>query len=160
LIGASPSHLQSSCCRAGASGLPQTNPHPGQGSRRSAARYMSAFLSRFRRISSLEYVAEIDGLRFLAIALVVVHHVEALFSDRAAFAVRVGGPGRILQRVLEHGDQGVPIFFAISGFILALPFARQRLHAGRRVSLSGYYWRRVTRLEPPYIIAMCFFCAM
>lgn len=82
---------------------------------RNSPRRRSAFLFGFRRISSLEYWPEIDGLRFLAIALVVVHHVEALFSERATFAVQIGGPGSVVERILQHGDRGVPIFFAISG---------------------------------------------
>lgn len=118
----------------------------------------SAFWSRFRRISSIEYLPEIDGLRFVAIALVVLRHVEVLFAERASFAVHAEGPALVVQRMLRNGDQGVPLFFAISGFILALPFARYHLGKGRAVSLSGYYWRRVTRLEPPYLLAMiCFF---
>src|SRR5690606_17853519 len=45
-------------------------------------------------------------------------------------------------------------FFAISGFILALPFINELVHEGRKVILKDYYIRRVTRLEPPYIISL------
>src|SRR5581483_4845753 len=40
----------------------------------------------------------------------------------------------------------------------AAPFAAHHLLGARRVSLKAYYWRRVTRLEPPYLLAMllCF----
>jgi peptidoglycan/LPS O-acetylase OafA/YrhL len=40
----------------------------------------------------------------------------------------------------------------ISGFILVLPFAKQHLLAGRPVSVGKYFARRLTRLEPPYMI--------
>jgi peptidoglycan/LPS O-acetylase OafA/YrhL len=52
---------------------------------------------------------------------------------------------------------GVELFFVISGFILAIPFAMQHLGNGNPVSLKSYYWRRVTRLEPPYLL-MLFLC--
>ena len=54
---------------------------------------------------------------------------------------------------------GVLLFFTISGFILGLPFARQYLVAARPVSF-GFYRRRVTRLEPPYLISMLLLFAM
>jgi peptidoglycan/LPS O-acetylase OafA/YrhL len=52
------------------------------------------------------------------------------------------------------------LFFIISGFVLALPFATRFLAGGPRVSLGAYYLRRLTRLEPPYIIAMVAFFAI
>jgi peptidoglycan/LPS O-acetylase OafA/YrhL len=55
------------------------------------------------------------------------------------------------------GGHGVGLFFIISGFILSLPFARWRLNKGRKISLKNYYLRRLTRLEPPYIIALVIF---
>jgi len=57
----------------------------------------------------------------------------------------------------SRGTIGVFIFFAISGFILGLPFARYYLQDGLKVGLAAYFWRRLTRLEPPYIIWMVVF---
>lgn len=63
-------------------------------------------------------------------------------------------------RLLAHGGNGVEIFFAISGFILAWPFARQYLQAGRIVDLRLYFLRRLTRLEPPYIVMLVIRCVL
>jgi peptidoglycan/LPS O-acetylase OafA/YrhL len=52
-----------------------------------------------------------------------------------------------------HGTEGVTLFFFISGYIIAYPFL-----SGRSPSLKHFFMRRVTRLEPPYIVVMlgCF----
>ena len=49
---------------------------------------------------------------------------------------------------------GVPLFFVISGFILSLPFAEAQFHLRKPVSLKSYFYRRVTRLEPPYLLCI------
>lgn len=54
---------------------------------------------------------------------------------------------------LSNGHIGVYIFFAISGFILALPFGKSTL-VEKKISLKTYYLRRLTRLELPYLICM------
>jgi len=109
------------------------------------------FLSGFRRITTTgNYIPEIDGLRFIAIALVLMCHVGnhvAQFHDRGRdFSVRI----------FDLGNRGVELFFVISGFVLAMPFIAQRLGAGPRVSIKSYFLRRVTRLEPPYLAALVF----
>jgi len=48
----------------------------------------------------------------------------------------------------------VLLFFIISGFILALPFALQHQEGAERVSLRAYFLRRLTRLEPPYLLTL------
>jgi peptidoglycan/LPS O-acetylase OafA/YrhL len=122
-------------------------------------------LNSFRRITSDgAYIPEIDGLRFIAILSVVFLHCYAEFLSRMATGATAGqnGSGNTpfptgmdnqhgLLRLLWHGGYGVAVFFAISGFILAWPFARQHLQAGRIVNLRFYFLRRLTRLEPPYI---------
>jgi peptidoglycan/LPS O-acetylase OafA/YrhL len=118
---------------------------------------VASFLERrFRRITtSGHYLPEIDGLRFIAIFWVVLlhthGHVITLVSPASVDNSR-------LAAIVNWGNAGVQLFFAISGFILALPFAEQYLRGGQKISLRRYYYRRVTRLEPPYIVAMliCF----
>lgn len=59
-----------------------------------------------------------------------------------------------LYALMREGGIGVDVFFTISGFILALPFAKQHLFGSQTVSIKGYFTRRLTRLEPPYLISL------
>lgn len=99
-----------------------------------------------RETSSTLFIPEIDGLRFVAIASVILYHLCGFYL------VKTGRPPDALARVLEYGNFGVPLFFAISGFVIALPFARARLAGTPAPSLRAYYLRRLTRLEPPYVL--------
>src|SRR5262245_10743057 len=58
---------------------------------------------------------------------------------------------------IAQGRYGVQLFFIISGFILALPFAAERLAGARPVRLKAFYLRRLTRLEPPYFLVLTIF---
>jgi peptidoglycan/LPS O-acetylase OafA/YrhL len=105
-------------------------------------------LARLSRVTSGgAFILEVDGLRFIAIMAVVFFHLSGYVSQRGPSA----GSGGLLRLALEQGHYGVQLFFVISGFILALPFAEHYL--GRRgiPPLGKYFVRRITRLEPPYI---------
>lgn len=106
-----------------------------------------------RRTSSGRFIPEIDGLRFVSIALVVLYHLGGYVALRGGFPAH-GPEAGFLFRIGARGHYGVPIFFVISGFVLGLPFAAQHLAAGRPVRLRPYFVRRLTRLEPPYVLAM------
>ena len=111
---------------------------------------------KFTRITTNQvYFPEIDGIRFLAISVVILFHAYGYFlaKTQVHFADNLFHYGWINQ-VLLTGDKGVPLFFVLSGFILCMPFAQQYINKGRKVELKKYYLRRVTRLEPPYFIAM------
>ena len=58
--------------------------------------------------------------------------------------------------MVGNGDRGVELFFVISGMILAVPFARHYLAGMKPPSLRKYYMRRLTRLEPPYLVSTLF----
>jgi len=60
----------------------------------------------------------------------------------------------IFNSIIYQGSLGVRVFFAISGFILAFPFANHYLNAREKVNIKKYYIRRLTRLEPPYLITL------
>jgi len=113
---------------------------------------MYSLLQRLRRpTASTTYVPQIDGLRFLALVPVLVWHA-GLRGERF-HAAHSGAALAVDERIsywLPHGHLGVFIFFFISGYIIAYPFL-----AGRAPSLSSFYKRRLYRLEPPYILAMC-----
>lgn len=113
----------------------------------------SAFLEKFRRITSAgNYIPEIDGLRFIAIFWVVVWlHLPGLMNKHLFNSSLF--PDTYIQQVITEGGYGVSFFFMISGFILALPFIKEK-NAGPRVSLKKYYLRRLTRLEPPYLAVL------
>src|SRR5258708_4402411 len=107
-----------------------------------------------RRItSSGNYVPEIDGLRFVAIMSVLFYHVGMMtLINFGRYSEPNGVFLNAFPRMLFHGGRGVPLFFTISGMILGLPFAQQYIGGQGSVKLSSYFLRRVTRLEPPYIL--------
>lgn len=112
-------------------------------------------LSRLsRRTTSGHFIPEIDGLRFASIALVVLFHLCGYTVAKTITGHPQETVGNSIALLASTGHYGVQLFFIISGFVLALPFARYRLLDGPRPRLRAYYLRRLTRLEPPYIAAM------
>lgn len=79
------------------------------------------------------YVAGLDGLRALAVTVVLVFHVF---------------PG-----ALPGGYLGVDLFFVVSGFIITLLLLRE--HASRnRIRLGSFWLRRARRLLPALAIVL------
>lgn len=111
---------------------------------------------RFRRITTAaNYQPEIDGLRFLAIGLVLLLHIYGYF--RLKYAATPADSYRQhpwLEHVALNGGAGVELFFILSGFVLALPFVRHYIAGAPALPLQRYYLRRLYRIEPPYIIAL------
>ena len=114
-------------------------------------------LSSLRRITrDGRWIPEIDGLRFVAIISVYLFHLSGEIEDRVTPHIRLKPNLWWLNQIKNNGDRGVILFFVISGMILAVPFARHYLLGAKPVSLRKYYMRRLTRLEPPYILSMVF----
>ncbi len=111
--------------------------------------------NKLRRITTNHlYFPEIDGIRFLAIIMVILFHIHGYFLEKSGGVYTGTGSYPILDSILSGGHNGVQLFFVLSGFILCLPFAQQYINHGKKVNLKKYYLRRVTRLEPPYFIAI------
>lgn len=106
-----------------------------------------------RKTNSTSFIPQIDGLRFLAILPVVIAHLNIFVVAKSHFVFTENSFNYWLSYIInESAIKGVMIFFVISGFILVLPFAKQFLQGGKIVSLKSYFFRRLTRLEPPYIL--------
>jgi peptidoglycan/LPS O-acetylase OafA/YrhL len=117
-------------------------------------------LSSLRRSTShSEFIPVIDGLRFLAILPVVVHHLceraIRIAEDRHLATVS----DYVLISLFPSGYLGVELFFVISGLIISYPFISAHLRGQRNPNVRNFYLRRVTRLEPPYFLVMigCYF---
>jgi peptidoglycan/LPS O-acetylase OafA/YrhL len=118
-----------------------------------AGGWRGRLLSRLsRRTSSGRLIPEIDGLRFVSITLVVLFHLAGYVAARHGISPRSEPAG--VFGILFHGRYGVQLFFVISGFVLGLPFAAQHLADGPAVRMRTYFVRRLTRLEPPYVLCM------
>ena len=111
-----------------------------------------------RITTSGNFIPEIDGLRFIAIISVVLFHLFGFISDKDNHIYVSQMDFSFLTNILKHGDLGVPLFFVLSGFILGLPFAKHHIKSGKKVNLKSYFYRRITRLEPPYIVLMSLLC--
>ena len=107
-----------------------------------------------RETSSGRFIPEMDGLRFVAISMVILFHLNGYLAVKSAFARTPQLASDWLANVALVGFRGVELFFVISGFILGLPFAAHYLEDTPAVNLRKYYLRRLTRLEPPYIVAL------
>jgi peptidoglycan/LPS O-acetylase OafA/YrhL len=90
-------------------------------------------------------VESIDGLRGIAILMVLLYHVHAWIPGLGALPSWYMFP-------VSLGFSGVDLFFVLSGFSLYYAWMRQEQQT-QTVDIKKYYWRRFWRIYPPYIIA-------
>ncbi len=96
--------------------------------------------------------AAVESLRALAALGVVVAHT---YVSARYFHGRDPGPAKgVLQRLVVSGSSSVYIFFALSGYLLYLPFAKQAFAAGRRIDVRRYAANRALRILPLYYISL------
>ncbi len=111
------------------------------------------FTNLLKRVtSSGKFIPYIDGLRFFAIMAVVMSHFNTYYADRVGDLPEIMKP--IVSFIFGNSYSGVMLFFGISGFILGMPFINQYAYGGKKIQLGQYFKRRITRLEPPYIIVL------
>lgn len=116
--------------------------------------FINRIPDRLRRITtSGAYIAEIDGLRFIAVLMVLVSHLSSRVMRMYDKGHDMTAMDFFFVRQFSLGNLGVELFFVISGFIIAVPFLAAARGA-KPVRLSKYFLRRVTRLEPPYMISL------
>lgn len=108
------------------------------------------------RSSETRRFHELDGLRAVAILLVLAFHswffLQFALPDKTHFATYSQTIPAFLGFV-RRGDVGVDIFFVLSGFLLSWQLFTERRSQGR-FAAGRYYARRVFRIYPLYLVAL------
>lgn len=86
-----------------------------------------------------KYLPQLDGLRAIAVYLVLLHHVGPLSDESSWFA--------------EGGFIGVDLFFVLSGFLVSNVILSE-IDSKGTFSLGGFYARRVRRLLPAAVLVI------
>jgi peptidoglycan/LPS O-acetylase OafA/YrhL len=89
-----------------------------------------------------------DGLRGLAALWVVFYHL--FHGDHVNLLSQFIG-ATLSAVIFEYGNLGVPIFFVLSGFVMAVTTNSKHLDAA---AASRFMQRRFLRLSPPYYFAI------
>jgi peptidoglycan/LPS O-acetylase OafA/YrhL len=95
----------------------------------------------------------LDGLRGMAILLVVAYH--ALYTNPAQGVV-----ARVAGYIIAAGWMGVPVFFVLSGFLISYPFFQKRAADPQFWYQRGYAWRRLAKILPPFYLSILFFIGL
>lgn len=99
----------------------------------------------FRRLGQ---VPALDGLRGVAVLLVVVSHT-ALLTIPGAFGISFTN----INRIVRGGFFGVDIFFVLSGFLITSLLLREQVNDGR-IRFGNFYARRALRLLPALVVLL------
>ena len=97
------------------------------------------------QVSTADRVASLTGIRAVAAILVVATH--------AAYTTGHYTHG-YLGLVYSRMEIGVPIFFALSGFLLFRPWVQAAANDRPAPSVRRYAWHRVRRIMPAYVVTV------
>lgn len=89
-------------------------------------------------MKSLNYRADIDGLRAIAVLSVIIYHARFSFNDYSFM------PG---------GYLGVDVFFVISGYLIT-SILYQNINSTLNFFLFDFYIRRIRRIFPALIFLL------
>lgn len=89
------------------------------------------------------YFPSLNGMRFIAALLVIIHHIEQFKSIYDL-------PNRWNSAFVQIiGEQGVSLFFVLSGFLITYLLLEEEKQTGT-IRLKDFYVRRILRIWPLY----------
>lgn len=89
------------------------------------------------------YFPNLNGLRFIAALLVIIHHIE---QYKSSYDLPNRWDSRFIQII---GEQGVSLFFVLSGFLITYLLLEEEKQTGT-IRLRDFYTRRILRIWPLY----------
>ena len=89
----------------------------------------------------------IDGLRGIAILMVIVDHYCYVNP-------RSGSTVQFISHLVSASGRGVTLFFAISGFLISWPFWKRKVENSLQVIPLGYAGRRFWKIYPPLALSI------
>ena len=93
------------------------------------------------------YFPNINGLRFIAALLVIIHHTEQI-KDILGLSNYWSTP--IIRSI---GGLGVLLFFVLSGFLITFLLLDEESTTGT-ISIKKFYIRRILRIWPLYYLIL------
>jgi peptidoglycan/LPS O-acetylase OafA/YrhL len=108
-----------------------------------------------RKADSCGRIPFIDGLRGLAILMVLLYH-GSLVHTSVPIRTPLGSGSIDLTGPLHYGYLGVNLFFVLSGFCLTLPLVQDKSNR-MHLDVARFFRRRARRILPPYYAALAVF---
>ncbi len=92
------------------------------------------------------YFPNLNGLRFIAAFLVIIHHIEQFKSIS-----KLESYWGIVPFIGIIGKLGVILFFVLSGFLITYLLLAEE-HSFKTISIKKFYMRRILRIWPLYFL--------
>lgn len=91
------------------------------------------------------YFPNLNGLRFIAALMVIIHHIEQFKSI-------YGLPNNFSSTTVQiFGELGVVLFFVLSGFLITYLLLEEESQTGT-ILIRNFYVRRILRIWPLYFL--------
>ena len=91
------------------------------------------------------YFPNLNGLRFVAALLVIIHHIEQI---KSIYDIKNNWNSGVIQIL---GEQGVSLFFVLSGFLITYLLLEEEKQTNT-IKLNDFYVRRILRIWPLYFL--------